>query len=103
MLYGLTKAQMKTRFIIAEIIGCLFICIPVVALIARSGSVGALLVGVILIVAFGSFPIMSFILNWRKIFKGIILPIPIVSYCIEYIKGIFMAFGAFFWMLSNKE
>ena len=47
--------------------------------------------------------IYGLILNYRKVFKGIVSPIPIVSMIVEYVKGFFMSIKAFVYLIKNRE
>ena len=49
------------------------------------------------------FSVMSFFLNYKKIFIGLVRPVPILSYFLEWFKGLFWSFKAFFWMIKNGK
>lgn len=49
------------------------------------------------------FCIMSLILNFKQIMWGYIRPIPLLSACIEYFKGIFWSIKALIWALRQPK
>lgn len=55
----------------------------------------------ILAVIIETFAWYGFLINWKKILIGCIMPIPILSMIIEFLKGYFMAFKTLVWVIKN--
>ncbi|MBQ8133706.1 MAG: hypothetical protein IJ192_04795 [Clostridia bacterium] len=101
-LYGSNPKQMKTKFIVSCVLGVILAGV-MVGVNANNMDIGSLIGAGALAVVFFPFAVMSFILNFKKIFIGIFRPIPFLSYVLEYFVGLGMAFKAFFWMLKNLK
>lgn len=50
-----------------------------------------------------TFDFMSLVLNFKKIFRGLIAPIPVLSFFIEYLKGYFYSIKALLWALKQPK
>lgn len=100
-MYGNSVKSLKVKFIVSFILGIIMGIVMIVMNLkfhmSILGAFGLALVATILF----PFEIMSFILNIKKIFLGIIKPIPILSFVIQYFIGLFMAFRAFVWLIKN--
>lgn len=102
-MYGNSVKQMKVKFIVSFILGIVLVVFFWIAQfrLGYKFPLGVLTLYTAVAVLVFPFEVMAFVLNWRKIFVGIIKPIPILSYFIQCFVGIFMAFKAFIWMLKN--
>lgn len=103
-MYGLTAKQIKTRGIISVVLAVILSIIAVIAgkEVHLSGADDVLiLVLTPLMIAWQFFAIL---INWKQMLKGFIAPIPVISYCIETIKALFvMVPKALFWALQQRE
>ena len=103
-MYGLTATQIKTRGIISVVLAVILSIIAVIAekgvhLSSAGDAVYLLLVPLIL-----AWEFFAILINWKKMLKGFIAPIPVISYCIETIKALFvMVPKALFWALQQRE
>lgn len=99
-MYGNSVKKLKVKFIVCFVLS---IILDIFTLILGINSMSLLEVlgqGLLMAVMF-PFEFMSIVLNTKKIFLGLIRPIPILSFLLEYFVGIFMAFKAFIWLIKN--
>ncbi len=99
-MYGKTVKQLKTMFIVSLILGA---AVSLFALIMNLGQYSLLYLIIFALFMVILFPlgIMSFLLNGKKIFVGLIAPVPVISFIKEYFVGLFMAIKAFIWMIKS--
>lgn len=86
------KALIK-MYVVSLILGLISI-VAILIIQSSSGNRSDLVQFVLMIpIAFIVFPIQfcGFILNWKKILKGFIAPIPVLSYFIQFFVGIWYA------------
>lgn len=93
---------MKAKFIVACVFGEIMAAI-MVAVNVNNVGIGSLIGAGAIGVVFFPFAMMSFILNFKKIFLGIFMPVPILFYILEYFVGLGIAFKAFFWMQKELK
>ncbi len=98
-MYGKSLKQLKVGFIVCFILGA---AMGLFALIMNLGNFSLLMLIIMALLTIILFPfeIMAFFLNGKNIFKGLIAPIPVLSFILEYFKGLGRAFVAFVWMLK---
>lgn len=94
-MYGYTSKQIKVKAAISLALG---VVLAIYAIFfqesgAVNGSQLALYFVSPVVLTWGVF---GFLINWRKILKGIIMPIPLISYLVESFKGLYMAPVALF-------
>ena len=102
-MYGLTAKQIKMRGIVSLVLGVIFLIVSIFmgSLALKNMTDVALLILEPLVIAWMIFAIT---LNWKSILKGLIKPIPFVSYCVEYFKALLvMSPKALFWAMRQKE
>lgn len=115
-MYGLTVEQILKRLKISAICGIIFgiglLCASLFALVTSGGTPDSnitikevilifpmsILYSIILV-----WELMAYIINWKKILKGILLPIPFISMIIETFKGYVMAAKAIVYALKNRD
>lgn len=108
-MYGLTVKQILKRLKISAIFGiiCEVIMLCLVFYAITQEGLKADFVSVLATVLFSgllfTWEAMCFILNWKKILKGILLPVPFISMIIETFKGYIMAIKAIVFALKNKD
>lgn len=115
-MYGYTLEQLKRKLKVSIIIGAIAsICFSVSLIFFSSSGLGIstindtfklvlYLIGYIIGMFLGiSWAVMAYALNLKKILKGIIFPIPILSACIEVIKGQIMAIKVIIFIIKNKK
>lgn len=114
-MYGYTQEQLQKKLKISIIIGALlaFVFAALGLFEAKNSdaftagemlkSIGALAVLIIAQFLGVSWTIMSLTLNFKKILKGCILPVPILSACIEMVKGQIMAIKVIIFLIKNKK
>lgn len=103
-MYGNSVKQMKVKFIVSFVLGIIGAVVAMVINISMPYnhlSVLAVLGISFLAVLLFPFEVMAFVLNWKKIFLGLIKPIPILSFWLQYFVGLFMSFKAFIWLLKH--
>lgn len=102
-MYGYTAKQIKTKAVIALIVGVVMAVYAI--FFQEKGSAGMTQIMLYFVSPLVlAWSVLGFLLNWKKILWGIIKPIPIISYLIEFVKGILiMAPSAFFWALTHPE
>lgn len=100
-MYGNSVKSLKVKFIVSFILGVIIGIIMIFMNLKFHMSILGVFGLALVTAVFFPFEIMSFILNIKKIFLGIIKPIPILSFVIQYFIGLFMAFRAFVWLIKN--
>lgn len=103
-----TREQLLKRFKICSILGIFFALVMSIGplVIAGDFSIGVLLMYAgIFLVMFICYPIifLGLSFNWKKFLKGYILPIPILSAFIEYIKSIVYGIKAVIAIIKKKD
>lgn len=104
-MYGLTAKQIKTRGIISVVLAVVLLIGVIITgresiQLSNMNNVVQVLASPLLI----AWQFFAILLNWKKMLKGFIAPIPVISYCIETIKAMFvMVPKALFWALRNPE
>lgn len=114
-MYGYTTEQLrkklKASIILGAVLALVFTALSFFDLqssnaltgaemLKSTGALALLLIGIFLGV---SWTILSLTLNFKKILKGYIYPVPIISACIEMIKGQIMAIKVIIFLIKNKK
>ncbi len=109
-MYGNSIKQLWTKLKLSLILAIALTIFMVITNIVNESfditNIGDLLEQLALIVAspvLMTIGVYGLILNYRKIFRGIIAPIPFVSMIIEYFKGFFMSIAAFVYLIKNRK
>ncbi len=108
-MYGLNAQQLMKRLKISAVIGAIIeavlLGITFWTIATETGftseSIALFAVPLLSGILF-TWEIMAIILNWKKILKGIIAPIPFISFLIEYFKAYIMAAKAIIFALKNN-
>ena len=102
MMYGRTAKQIKIIALISFILS-IIATVVIFMLPANASELGEYLwlipIGPLLL----TFGFMSFALNTKNIFRGIIRPIPILSMMIEYLKGYWYGIRGLIWALKQPK
>lgn len=101
-MYGYTASQIKTKAVISLALG---VALAVYGIFFQeTGTVNGTRLALYFLspLALG-WGFLGFLINWKKTLRGILLPIPLVSYLIEGFKGLFMAPVALLWALTHGE
>lgn len=100
MLYGCSVKMMKVLFFISLVIGFALGIALLIINMEQLEMTMILILGAAIPLAY-PFIVLGFFLNWKKIFMGVLVPIPILSMIIQYFVGMFMGYRAFFWLLKH--
>ena len=101
-MYGYTSKQIKVKAVISLAAGVAFAIYAIFFQESGTADVSHLALYFVspVVLAWG---VLGFLIDWRKILKGIIMPIPLISYLVESFKGLFMAPVALFWALTHAN
>lgn len=114
-MYGYTTEQLRKKLKVSIILGAIFAFIFTALsyfslqssnaftggeMLKSTGALTLLLIGIFLGI---SWTILSLTLNFKKILKGYIFPVPVISACIEMIKGQIMAIKVIIFLIKNKN
>lgn len=116
-MYGYTVEQLKRKMKASTIIAALAAVILTVVMLFLDSSrdldvstISEVLKMILMLAGYiiGMFlawawALMAYALNIKKILKGIFIPIPILSACIEIVKGQIMAIKVIIFLIKNKN
>ena len=101
-----TNEKLKKIYKVCAILGAI-LTIAIFAIQPIIGNNDIPIIGYILGVPFSficqPFGMAAFVFNWRRIIRGYIAPIILVSAFIEFFKGYFVAIKAFVAMLKHQD
>ena len=107
-MYGHSSAQIKAKAIVSLVIAVIIsiICIFTGELPLGFGSMNEILVTLLILILAPvalTWGFLAMFINWKKIFVGLIKPIPIVSYLLEFFKALIIAPIALVWALTHPN
>lgn len=99
----ISRSTLLVEFIVSCVLGIISVIVIFFTggLNSYVGGVGIFMVIFALIVL--PFEFWGMILNWKKVLKGIIAPIPILSMVIESFKGMIYAVKGFLVIIKKEE